>query len=61
MRRLTILVLGFGALIPGRVGALRAQQSATEQPPGKAAPEIPPRVRAGGKVMQARLVRQVRP
>jgi len=60
-RRLVILVLGFGALVPGGMGALRAQQSPSETPPEKAAPETPRRVRAGGKVMQKKLIYQVPP
>jgi TonB family protein len=61
MRRLVILALGFATLIRGGVGALRAQQSATQQPPEKAAPYIPSRVRAGGQVMAARKIHEVRP
>jgi len=61
MRRLVILILGFGTLIPGSVGALRAQQSATEQPPEKPAPYIPSRVRVGGQVMAAKKIHEVRP
>lgn len=60
-RRLVILVLALGAIIPGGVGTLRAQQSTTEEPPEKAAPETPRRVRAGGQVMQKKLIYQVPP